>query len=154
MRYSSDRYNYYSDRRVSDALRRKDFNEGVDEKKKTYTFTDYDSEGNEVEKTLPLCWGVCHSCNGEGKYVNPSIDAGGISQDDEFWDDDIDDETGESRYFSGFYDIACQCCNGRTTVLVINREAADPGTLALYDKMQEEGARYRREQLAELRAGA
>ena len=157
-RYSRDRYNYESDPRVSDARERAEFDEGVDQKKKIYTFYVGSDEWNEeeggVKKTLPLCWGVCDSCDGEGKYVNPSIDAGGISQDDEFWDDDVDEETGESRYFSGHYDVTCESCKGRTTVLVIDRDAADAETLALYDKRQRDAARYERERMAELRAGA
>lgn len=54
---------------------------------------------------------VCDTCSGSGKTVNPSIDAGGLSQED--FDEDPD--FAES-YFSGNYDIVCAGCKGEKVV--------------------------------------
>jgi hypothetical protein len=107
---------------------------------------------------------VCSLCHGKGSHVDPSIDAGGISEDDEFWEDDYDDEAdvenGEnpSRYARGDYDIPCNCCGGKRVELVIDRErcARDPKLVVLlaeYDEYQEEQDEYEAERRAERRMG-
>lgn len=55
---------------------------------------------------------VCPSCEGEGKYVNPSVDSQGLTADDfnEMGDDFADD------YMSGAYDVKCSQCGGQGTV--------------------------------------
>lgn len=81
---------------------------------------------------FPARYEVCDLCDGEGKHVDPSIDAGGISTDDDFWEDDYDpdydeDEGGPvstSRYFRGDYDVTCSQCKGKRVVLVIDTEEA------------------------------
>jgi len=50
---------------------------------------------------------ICDLCNGWQKVVNPSIDCGGLTQDDFDEDPDFRDE-----YFSGAYDIQCPQCRG------------------------------------------
>jgi hypothetical protein len=47
-------------------------------------------------------------CQGSGRVVNPSVDAGGISEDD--WQEWCPDE--REAYFSGRYDINCPECRG------------------------------------------
>lgn len=54
---------------------------------------------------------VCDQCQGSGTMVNPSIDAGGISGDDMH-----DDPEFAEAYFSGAYDMTCNCCKGRRVV--------------------------------------
>jgi hypothetical protein len=56
----------------------------------------------------PFRWEVCDLCDGEGKVVNPSIDANGLTAED-FAED----------YFRGRYDITCPQCRGRTTIPVV-----------------------------------
>lgn len=147
-------YNYWGDSRVTNARAQRAFNEGCDKDRMEYTFTVENDDGEEVSYTLPVKWEVCHTCEGRGKHVNPSIDAGGISEDDDFWGEDYDEETGESRYMRGDYDVTCHTCGGRTTVFAVDRARADASTLALYDKMQEDEAYYEAERRAERRMGA
>lgn len=58
---------------------------------------------------------VCPICKGEGKYVNPNIDAHGLTGADFNEDPDFAEE-----YWRGTYDIQCNTCNG----LRVIREAA------------------------------
>lgn len=92
----------------------------------------------------------CYQCDGKGTTVNPSIDAGGISSDDEFWDDDIDDY-GESRYMSGMYDITCSACNG--TKLCQDIQFVDERVEEWMREMEQDAADDDAERLAELRMG-
>lgn len=55
---------------------------------------------------------VCPICQGEGKYVNPSIDSQGLSQEQM---DELGDEFRED-YLRGAYDVRCKCCNGDRVV--------------------------------------
>lgn len=52
-------------------------------------------------------WLVCPICNGEGKTVNPNIDANGLTYEDFNEDPDFRED-----YMSGVYDITCAACNG------------------------------------------
>lgn len=56
-------------------------------------------------------WIVCPVCEGEGKTVNPNIDAHGLSAADFAEDPDFAEE-----YMSGTYDITCGGCNGLRVV--------------------------------------
>lgn len=108
----------------------------------TFTLAD----GTEIK--LPYKWEVCSVCNGEGKHVNPSVDAGGISAE-QFHDDP---EFAED-YFSGAYDVQCQCCHGRTTERVIDLDRMKPEHRAEYAAQQHEDSLARIEQLSEIRMG-
>lgn len=77
---------------------------------------------------FPCKMAKCYTCNGTGRHVNPSIDAGGIS-DSQFRDDpDFRDE-----YFSGMYDVTCYGCKGKKTEPVIDRSAMCQEDTILYD---------------------
>jgi len=123
--------NYMMDRRTN----AKNAFEGYNPRSKTITvsFTKYlddddmyeDEDGNwheeeEVTLTLPARMEVCDLCSGSGKVVNPSIDAGGLTQDDFDRDPDFEEE-----YFSGAYDIGCPQCNGNNVMPVVNEAALD-----------------------------
>jgi hypothetical protein len=54
---------------------------------------------------------VCSLCEGRGKHVNPSIDCGGLTQEDFAEDPDFAEE-----YMSGNYDVPCACCHGKRVV--------------------------------------
>ena len=56
-------------------------------------------------------WIVCPVCAGEGKTVNPDIDANGISQEDFSEDPDFFE-----GYMAGMYDITCRGCHGKRVV--------------------------------------
>ena len=61
------------------------------------------------EVTVPCNVDVCDMCNGTGRVVNPSIDCGGLT-DEDFYDEDPDFE---EDYFSGAYDVSCPQCGGK-----------------------------------------
>lgn len=105
-------------------------------------------DGSESEVDLPMKWGVCSVCEGEGKHVNPSIDAGGLSSED-FCDDY---EFGQD-YMDGVYDVTCYRCKGRTTEAVVDYDAMSPELAEAYRAQQQAEAECRAEELAELRAG-
>ena len=65
-------------------------------------------EGKEYDATFH----VCPKCKGRGKYVNPSIDSGGISADEFYSDPDF-----AEAYIAGRYDIQCSDCHGQRVVL-------------------------------------
>jgi hypothetical protein len=56
-------------------------------------------------------WIVCPVCDGEGKTVNPNIDAHGLTKEDFDEDPDFAED-----YMSGVYDITCAACSGKRVV--------------------------------------
>jgi hypothetical protein len=74
-------------------------------------------------------WLICPVCDGEGKTVNPNIDAHGLTAEDFREDPDFAED-----YKSGFYDITCAACNGMRVVkqerLRQLEQAADDRALA------------------------
>lgn len=88
---------------------------------------------------------VCPACNGRGQYVNPSIDAHGLSRED--FDEDPD--FAES-YFRGDYDVRCGLCQGENVVPV----PLDPTIAAAIDASIQDIHQMRAEMLAEQRFGA
>ena len=50
-------------------------------------------------------------CEGEGKTVNPSIDAHGLTHEDFAEDPDFAED-----YRNGMYDIPCRACHGKRVV--------------------------------------
>jgi len=65
-------------------------------------------EGDDYTLELRTKYEVCSLCNGSSKICNPSIDCGGISEEDFAEDPDFEEE-----YFSGRYDQTCTRCNGK-----------------------------------------
>ena len=123
----------------------------LDEVKMTMTFV-LEIHGIEEEVEFPFQWKVCDLCDGKGTHVNPSIDAGGLSQDDFDEDPEFKEE-----YFSGAYDVPCNKCKGRTTFPEIDEEACDEVQkieLEAYHKQQEEEAQFEAESRAERSMGA
>jgi hypothetical protein len=101
-----ERRNYHTDSRVraEDARKRRDEYVTIYEEQKEALL-----EVSGMEVLVPIRWEVCPQCDGDGSVVNPSIDAGGISQQEmarkgpEFRED----------YLSGKYDQKCPQCKGR-----------------------------------------
>lgn len=65
-----------------------------------------------TEKSIPFEFDVCHTCQGDGGYVNPSIDSHGIGQDE--WDNMEEEE--RDTYMNGGYDISCKLCSGQKVI--------------------------------------
>lgn len=84
----------------------------------TIKFETLDEETCEIEIELPAKYEVCSRCDGEGKHVDPAIDGNGISQEQFDGDPDF-----EEAYHRGDYDVQCEECKGRTTVLVVDGQA-------------------------------
>ena len=90
-----------------------------------------DAEGNPYDMEIPAIFGVCDTCDGKGKHVNPSIDSNGLSRED--FDNDPDFE---EDYFNGFYDVDCNECHGKR----VSPEVA-------WDKLSKENERFVREHI-------
>jgi len=133
-----DDINYQNDQRVRDAG-----------KNEIPTIWMDDAMGVEMEVELPWCWGVCHTCNGKGSHVNPSIDCNGLSADDFADDPDFAEE-----YMSGTYDQKCSRCNGRTTIPVVDHDACTDEQRAAWEQQQQDDADSEATRMAEIRMGA
>lgn len=105
-----------------------------------------DDDGNEI--VLPVTWGVCPGCDGEGKHVNANIDCNGLTDEDFCDDPDFAED-----YHSGRYDVQCTTCHGRTTIKTIDWDALTD----LQRKLLEDHQRWEQEdfecRMAEARMG-
>lgn len=54
---------------------------------------------------------ICPTCGGEGKTVNPNVDAHGLTAEDFAEDPDF-----AENYMSGLYDVTCGACDGKRVV--------------------------------------
>ncbi len=117
-----DTYNYWNDERVQAGMmndpyrviKSDDAQTVVELSEALYGFLIDEGilpEGHEGVFTLATNYEVCGICNGAGTMVNPSIDAGGLTQADFSDDPDF-----EEAYFDGRYDTTCAGCNGRRVV--------------------------------------
>jgi len=113
-----ERRNYYSDSRVRESMRDRAWiirgqtlfpcEELVDPDPSCY-----DEEAIALEKSYPvtISFMVCETCHGHGSTVNPSIDAGSLSEEDFRDDPDFRED-----YYGGAYDIPCPECRGKRVV--------------------------------------
>lgn len=92
----------------------------------------FDEDGDEYEADVPTCFEVCPTCDGEGKHVNPSIDAHGISAEE--FDEDPDFL---EAYTSGAYDVPCYQCSGLRVVKVVDFDRLDKIDPALAAKVRQ-----------------
>ena len=118
------------------------------------SFVHETEEGEEVEEKLvvPCEMEVCGTCGGTGSYVNPSIDASGLTAEDFADDPDFRED-----YFSGRYDMTCKSCGGNNVVPVAKPSALSPEKLKLWNIYQEilaDDASYERECRMERMMGA
>jgi len=127
-----DDYNYFNDRRVC--------------KPAPTSFEVY--MGDEVWVDLPTYWEVCPICDGEGKHVNPSIDAGGLTQDD--FDEDPDFR---QNYLEGVYDIPCNYCGGKRVVKMVNTDLLSDDVAEAFRDQQRDDAEEEAIHRAELAMG-
>jgi hypothetical protein len=74
-------------------------------------------DDEEVEVSFPLHYEVCPACDGHGKYVNPHIDAHGITAEEFDRDWSYQDR---SNYLSGMYDVTCTKCSGNRVIPELN----------------------------------
>jgi len=137
-------YNYHMDDRViSASIRRgKVSKDRLGKPLLVWAYEDPETD-EETVYTLPMSLEVCGMCEGSGSVTNPSIDAGGLTQEDF-----ADDEDFASDYFSGAYDMTCPECGGLRVVPEVQREDLSPEqarVLALYDEWQADEYAFARE---------
>lgn len=126
-------YNYFNDKRVC--------------KPAPTSFEIY--MGDEVWIDLPTHWVVCHVCDGEGKHVNPAVDAGGLSAETFAEDPDFRDD-----YMSGVYDVPCNYCGGKRVVKEVTIDLLPEDQAEAYRDQQRDDAEFDAMQRAELAMGA
>lgn len=121
----------------------------------TITITLEDDDGVEIPYELPAKFGVCSTCDGEGKHVNPDIDSQGISPQEFAEDPDF-----EEAYFGGFYDVVCFECQGNRVTPQVEWDAIEKGnneehkiSLKAWDNFIKSEMDYRAESKAERRFG-
>jgi len=102
---------FLSNRRVR-AVKRPRFITALNEHTMTATVT----VGGFNHYEVPIRFEVCPTCNGRGRLVNPSIDAGGVSPEE------LDDPDFREDYLAGMYDMTCPECGGRRVVAKITNE--------------------------------
>lgn len=136
-----DNWNYMNDPRTNAKSPYKGYN--TRNRTLTIEWTDYNEDGEEVKKslTLPAEMKVCDLCGGTGSHTNPSIDAGGISQEDFYDDPDFEEE-----YFSGTYDVPCAQCGGKNVIPVVNENALSKEQSEEYNKYVEDKREREREE--------
>jgi hypothetical protein len=152
--------NYYNDSRVRAAEEREDQETHLSFDKHTMTFTfvltkENDEGDDYVNETwkFPAKFEVCPTCQGKGTHVNPSIDAGGITESE--WSD-WDYEERET-YLSGGYDVDCYGCRGQRVVPEIDTSRLTPQQkvgFELLEAQQRDDADFRACQRAERMMGA
>jgi hypothetical protein len=106
----------------------------------------YQPYDDEPKRWVKVTFVVCPACEGKGKYVNPSIDAHGLTAED--FDEGGDDF--REMYWSGQLDVRCVLCEGNNVVPVPN----DQSVLAEITERANDLYQMRNEQLAEMRMGA
>lgn len=110
-------------------------------------------DGLEIVTSVPARFEVCNNCDGEGKHLHNSIRYVDFTPEEMSEDHDF-----KNDYFNGAYDVVCETCNGRTTVLKPYRHdflsEDQKNALDYIDRQQEENENYRRICEAERRMGA
>lgn len=146
-----DEYNYQNDRRVIVANASKPYS--FDPDRMVVLFELEDGESPPQTHELPARYVVCDVCQGKGRHVNPSIDAGGISGEDfASWDP----EERES-YLSGGYDVTCFGCGGLRVSPIVDVDRLSPDQKAVFDLFMDhvrDLERYDAESRAERAMGA
>ena len=100
------------------------------------SFRDRDDREYRFCMRVDVKFEVCGQCRGSGKVVNPSIDCGGLTQEDFYDDPDF-----EEAYMSGRYDQTCPNCGGKRVEAIpqfpewLNKAIAD------HDESEWEGLR-------------
>tara|TARA_B100000131_G_scaffold321061_1_gene370775 strand:- start:3915 stop:4400 length:486 start_codon:yes stop_codon:yes gene_type:complete len=149
-----DDMNYYNDPRTR-AAREGKWYDSFDERTMTATkeLTYWDEEDEERTESFEfrVRFEVCGLCNGKGTMVNPSIDCGGLTDDDFYDDPDFEED-----YHSGCYDVRCSKCDGKRVIPVLDDHCLTDDqkrALEIMREQAEEEAAYQAEVMAEMRMG-
>ena len=140
--------NFYNDHRTR-AAQRGSMWSGYDKRKSELEVEIDDGETEETFR-LPAKLVACPTCLGRGRYVNPSIDASGLTRDD-MGPDFVRD------YRRGVYDVTCAACEGKRVVPVVDEDALDEDDRKVWDrfiKLEDDRSAYEAECRAERMMGA
>lgn len=96
--------------------------------------------GKTLTLKFPAKYEVCSRCKGLGKHVNPNIDGNGLTRED--FDNDPDFE---EAYFSGVYDVQCDCCKGLRVTLEFDEDRATPRQKTKYNMIEDREDEARRD---------
>ena len=107
--------------------------DNVNTRTMTATFTAEGPDGDETEYDVQLKFEVCDTCNGRGRYVNPSIDSHGLTREDFSEDPDFTE-----GYFSGRYDVTCASCKGERVMPVVDTDVTPADVVALYEQREQD----------------
>ena len=115
----------------------------------TIELTFWGADGEEMTVEVPSKWGICESCDGNGRHDHPAF-ANGISGEE--WANEWDVEEREA-YMSGAYDVRCEedCDNGK--VRVPDLSALTEKQRADYEAHLDNERYYALERAAEMRMG-
>ncbi len=124
-----ENYNYYNDSRVRGEYSTSglyDFDE-----RKMIAFIELYEWDEHLQ--VNVRFEVCPTCHGHAKHVNPSIDAGGLTDEDFDRDPDF-----YEQYMSGLYDVNCYECKGRAVVPALDKDNNPPDIVEAYEKQRKE----------------
>ena len=100
-----------------------------------------------IEFVIPSKQEKCWRCDGRRKHGNPAFDGCSLFHLREEHGPEFLDE-----YRRGLYDVVCKECKGVGTLIVPDRDLADPETLRHYDEQLADLAECDAIQAAERRA--
>jgi len=138
MSYRMEEYNYWNDSRVIASLTAKP-RQSSDGSYLIYNVGETE-EGEAIDIKVPTKFCVCGVCQGRGKVVNPSIDAGGLTSEDlRDW------EEGEiESYWSGGYDVQCPACKGQRVEAAPDWDRVSPEDAKIIREWEEDEEDYAR----------
>lgn len=139
--------NYWNDPRTRAGMVRRD--KTIEENGRNYIVWETENEeGEEIEHRLLCKWGLCDTCRGNGRCVNPNIDCCGIT-------DDFDRDPGfEQDYYNGLHDVTCPECKGKRVVPILDEHNNDAALVEAYYTVLKERADDAAESAAERAMGA
>jgi len=135
---------FYQDHRVTAQLRTSPW-DSYNEASNLLTVPVHDGDTS-TEYEVPAEFSVCPTCQGKGSYVNPAIDADGITD----WHDWSDED--REAYTVGRYDVPCHTCQGKR-VIPTPSGRANPEALQAIREQQRREAEDAAELARELRYG-
>ena len=115
----------------------------------TIELTFWGADGEEMTVEVPSKWGICESCDGNGRHDHPAF-ANGISGEE--WANEWSEEDREA-YLSGAYDVRCDECEGSGKVRVPVLSAMTPEEREAYEEHLNNERYYALERAAERRWG-
>lgn len=156
MRDELETYNYYSDSRVVDSMRKRLWIITTTGNKAHLVldsdFVDNHLEnGVDIQETYEVAYHfeVCTQCRGSGTVVDPKIDCGGLTSE-EFYDESFRED-----YMFGRYNTTCPRCSGLRVVPDSEKMLNQLPThvAKLIEDWETDEDEYLQTQLSELRHG-